>query len=199
MVRIPSGELHRVSQYQKYVNEYLKCYGEKPPKECLCMQLEISERALENLEKIVYAYNSIQSLDEPLGEDAEISRHEAIAGSDNVENEVVEKCTPDIWDIIEEYLPKNEFEVVCMRYHGNLTLENVGKQIGKSRERVRQLEARGLKHLREPITSRAIMKRYDVVANYYHIVTTNSPISQMGMTRRENAERRRRRILANSV
>ena len=166
IIRIPSGELHKVSQYQKHINEYLKRYGKKPPKEYLCECLGIKRKALEKLEKIVYAYNSIQSLDEPLGDDAEISRHEAIAGSDNVENEVVEKCTPDIWDIIEEYLPKNEFEVVCMRYHGNLTLENVGKQIGKSRERVRQLESKGVRHLREPRTIRAIMKRYDVVANY---------------------------------
>ena len=68
-VRIPVNELHRVSQYQKLVNDCLLMYGEKPPKEYMCYKLRISEKVLENLERTVYAYNNIQSLDEPCGEE----------------------------------------------------------------------------------------------------------------------------------
>lgn len=192
-MRIPVNELHRVSQYQKIVNDCLLMYGEKPPKEYICYKLRISEKALENLERIV-PYNNIQSLDEPYGEDGELSVHEVIAGDGNVEEEAIERCMreePDIWNIIEEYLSKNEFEVVCMRYHGKLSLEAVGKHLGISRERVRQLESAGVRHLRKPKTIRSISERYDVVINHYHAVTINSPISQAGITRRENAEKRR--------
>jgi len=198
-IRIPVHELQRVSQYQKYTNEYMKYYGEKPPKEYLQGWLEISEKALENLERIVYAYNNIQSLDEPCGEDGESSKHELIPGDSNIEDEAIEKCMseePDLWDIIEEYLPTDEFEVVCMRYHGKLSLEEVGRHLGISRERVRQLESKGVRHLRIPRIIRAISIRYDVVTNQYHTVTTNSAISQMGITRKANAEKRRNQALS---
>ena len=181
IVRLPVHEIERVSKYQKLVNDCLLLYGEKPPKEYMCYKLRISEKALENLERTVYTYNSIQSLDEPYGEDGSMSIHETIAGDSNVEDEVIEKCMkelPDVWDSIEDFLPEKEFEVVCMRYNGHMTLEAVGEHIGISRERVRQLESAGIRHLRYPRTLRAIAERYD----------------EFIMTKRNNNERERRAI-----
>lgn len=199
MVRIPVHELARVSRYQKLVNDCLLMYGEKPTKEYMMRWLGISFKALQNLERTVHAYNNIQSLDEPCGEDGSISIHETIPGDSSVEDEAIERCMreePDIWDIIEEVLPKNEFEVVFMRYHGKLSLEAVAKHLGISRERVRQLEAAGLRHIRNPKTRRILAERYDIAISEYRALSLlNAPISARGITRRENAERRRQRLL----
>jgi RNA polymerase primary sigma factor len=58
-------------------------------------------------------------------------------------------------------LTEREREVLYMRYGlqdgRNRTLEDVGKQIGVTRERIRQIEAKALRKLRHP--SRANMLR----------------------------------------
>ena len=60
-----------------------------------------------------------------------------------------------------ETLTERERDVITMRYGledgRNRTLEDVGRQVGVTRERIRQIEAKALRKLRHP--SRAKMLR----------------------------------------
>ena len=53
----------------------------------------------------------------------------------------------DIMDVMEEVLTKREQTLIELRYFKDQTLEQVGKRLGVTRERVRQLEVKAIKKL----------------------------------------------------
>ena len=58
-----------------------------------------------------------------------------------------------------EYLTDRERQVLLMRHHKQMTLEDIGHYLEVSKERVRQIEAKGLRLLRHPAMSREL-KQY---------------------------------------
>ena len=60
------------------------------------------------------------------------------------------KIDRNIWELLKKYrhklLPKT-YKVLKMRLHERKTLEEVGKELDVTRERVRQLEQRGMVEL----------------------------------------------------
>jgi len=63
----------------------------------------------------------------------------------------VRYCDEQIWELLKKYrtkLPKKEYTVLKMRLKDNLILEEVGKEFGVTRERVRQIEAKAMEKLR---------------------------------------------------
>ncbi len=78
--------------------------------------------------------------------------------ADVVEQEDIKRV---IGNLLDE-LPKRQSEVLRMRYgidrDGEMTLEEVGNQMGLTRERVRQIEAKSLERLSLPVRKRRLEK-----------------------------------------
>ncbi|SHM82516.1 Sigma-70, region 4 [Anaerosporobacter mobilis DSM 15930] len=55
-----------------------------------------------------------------------------------------------------------ENQVIVSWYRKDLTLETTGKEIGVSRERVRQMESKALRKLRTSRVKRTIAERYEI-------------------------------------
>jgi len=49
-----------------------------------------------------------------------------------------------------DHLPQSQYRVLNARYVENMTLEEAAQSLGKSRERIRQIEMRALRNLRKP-------------------------------------------------
>ena len=75
-----------------------------------------------------------------------------------------EKSTKEIEDNI-EYVLNNTMEpdescIIKLRFKGKMSLEEIGDIQGKTRERIRQIEARALRKLRHPSRTNAIFSPY---------------------------------------
>jgi RNA polymerase primary sigma factor len=97
----------------------------------------------------------VTSLDKPLGAEGDTSFGELIAAeSAEPAEEVHVSFAEDAVRRAVETLPEREREVVKLRYGMNgdrdpKSLEQIGRKLGLTRERVRQIEAQALRRLAE--------------------------------------------------
>jgi len=94
------------------------------------------------------------SMDNPVSEN-EMSLADIVADKSDVGPEskaILDDFSSKLIDLLKQ-LPVNEFEVLVRRFgfmnHQELTLEQIGKEIGLTRERVRQIQFSGLAHIGE--------------------------------------------------
>jgi RNA polymerase primary sigma factor len=97
----------------------------------------------------------VTSLDRPVGSEGDTSFGELIAGEDAEPSEEVHVSLAErAVRTAVEGLPEREREVVKLRYGMNgdrdpQSLEEIGRMLGITRERVRQIEAQALARLAE--------------------------------------------------
>jgi RNA polymerase primary sigma factor len=152
-IRIPVHMVETINRFQQVERQLIQDLGREPLPE------EIAAEMGEEVEKIRHIINISQdtvSLETTVGEDDEDSTL-----GDFIED--VKTITPDrvaamqllrdhIKDIIQELTPREQ-KILEMRF-GLLdgvahTLEEVGKEFGVTRERIRQIEAKALERIQE--------------------------------------------------
>jgi RNA polymerase sigma factor (sigma-70 family) len=116
---------------------------------------EIAEEAnlpLEQAKEVRAAARASMSLDQPVGEEEDAVLGDFVAGDGPPPDEEVEVALRrDTVRKVLSSLPRREREVLMMRYGlGNSkpeTLETIGRRLGLTRERVRQIELETLRRL----------------------------------------------------
>jgi RNA polymerase primary sigma factor len=155
-VRLPikqAGKLYKIGE--KY-QELKQAHGREPTTDELAKELDQTE---EEIDTILRVYRSHLSLDAPIS-DGEDTRYLDLLESKDMpsieENLVRTSMTNAVADLLEE-LPPREQKILRMRFGFDgdpMTLEEIGKKIGLSRERIRQIETKAKRRLR----ARARMK-----------------------------------------
>lgn len=122
--------------------------------EWICQEMKINMDKLKDLRRIRYQFFNIPSLDLPIGEDADTSLGDYI--EDPVEPFEEEVCREDINKYLLETienLPERTAFVLKKRFglegQEPSTLEEVGEELGVTRERVRQIEKKALEKLKK--------------------------------------------------
>jgi RNA polymerase primary sigma factor len=116
---------------------------------------ETSKLSLKHVQEVRAAARAVTSLDKPVGAEGDTSFGDLIAGEDNEPSEEVHvSLAENAVRSAVETLPEREREVVKLRYGMNgdpdpKSLEEIGREMGLTRERVRQIEARALQRLAE--------------------------------------------------
>ncbi|MGZ8696649.1 MAG: sigma-70 family RNA polymerase sigma factor [Gaiellaceae bacterium] len=119
---------------------------------------EVAEKAKLSLKHVLEvrdAARAVTSLDKPVGATGDASFGDLIAGEDAGPSEEVQlSLAEDAVRSAVETLPEREREIVKLRYGLNgdpdpKSLEEIGRRLGLTRERVRQIEARALQRLAE--------------------------------------------------
>jgi RNA polymerase primary sigma factor len=119
---------------------------------------EVAEKAklsLKHVLEVRAAARAVTSLDKPVGATGDASFGDLIAGEDAGPSEEVQlSLAEDAVRSAVETLPEREREIVKLRYGLNgdpdpKSLEEIGRRLGLTRERVRQIEARALQRLAE--------------------------------------------------
>jgi len=101
------------------------------------------------------AARTVASLDKPIGDESDTSFGELVAHeTGDVEEEVVVGLTEVTLRAAVEELPEREKQVIKLRYglDGDSepkSLEQIGRELDITRERVRQIETRALERLAE--------------------------------------------------
>ena len=150
-IRLPMGQLDRISSLFKFYNLLIQDLGREPSIEELAISLEISPKEAESL---ILISRHPKSLSEPVGNkgDVETALEDIIADKSSGPDEIADDniLATRIKNILGQ-IPFRERRVLQLRF-GLLdgephTLEEVGKKFGITRERVRQIEAKALSKL----------------------------------------------------
>ncbi|MBA2383286.1 MAG: sigma-70 family RNA polymerase sigma factor [Actinobacteria bacterium] len=149
-IRIPVHIADREQRMNRAERELAVKLGRPPTDEEIAEGAKIS---LKHLREVREAARAVTSLDRPLGEenDASIGDLVGVAEGAGVEEEVEISLTEDTLKRALEELPERERSVLTLRYGLGTkepkSLEEIGRRLGITRERVRQIEATALERL----------------------------------------------------
>ena len=146
-IRIPVHMVETISKYRQVVRKLQQDLGRKPLPEEIASEMEIE---VEKIHMIEHINQSTLSLEEPIpgGDEEKSSRGEFIADETiaRPDAEISRKLLHEhIHEILDD-LSEKERKIIEMRYglvdNISYTLEQVGKQFGVTRERIRQIESK---------------------------------------------------------
>ena len=127
---------------------------------------EIAKHAklpLKQVREVRAAARAVASTDAPIGADGDSSLGELFAAAGpSTEDEVDAVFRDDAVRRAVSKLPERQRDVIALRFglvgDGPNSLEQVGKQLGITRERVRQIEAEALRRLSEDSLDRGVAR-----------------------------------------
>jgi len=158
-IRLPVHVEGLLGQVMKKRNVLTQALGRAPTNEELATALEWPVSEIEHLDSV---RQHPVSLDAPAGEDGTASLHDVVEDPSAMPGEglgALLRARADLAGVIQD-LPDNERTVVMLRFGlGNeeaMTLESIGRKMGLTRERVRQIEAGALKRLRGLLAARDV-------------------------------------------
>jgi RNA polymerase primary sigma factor len=149
-IRIPVHIVEREQKIARAERELTTRLG-RPPTEA-----EIAKKAklpLKQVREVRSVARAVTSLDRPIGGESEASFGELVAGADAPpEEEVTVGLGMETIRKAIANLPERQREVVKLRYGLNgdvdpVSLEEIGRRLGLTRERVRQIETEALERL----------------------------------------------------
>jgi RNA polymerase primary sigma factor len=148
-IRIPVHIADREQKIGRAERELMAKLGRPPTDEEIS---EASKISLKHLREVRQAARAVTSLDKPLGEDNDSSIGDLIGVAEGgVEEEVEVSLTESTLHRALENLPDREQLVLTLRYglatEEPQSLEEIGRRLGVTRERVRQIEATALQRL----------------------------------------------------
>jgi RNA polymerase primary sigma factor len=152
-IRLPVHMSDQVNRMRRVQGQLQQDLGRAPSREELADALEVST---EKVDQLIGAGRQPVSLQTPVGEDEDEVLGDLIedVGAPNPEESIAELMSnADLRERLEA-LPPRELQVLQLRYglegEEPLTLSEIGRRMGVTRERARQLEAQALKRLRDP-------------------------------------------------
>lgn len=139
--RIPVHVQEMISAYKNYIT-VCRTSGKEPTEAEICKALEITEKQLANLYRVLREINSV-SLDDYVGGTDGTTFEEIIADPANFEEETVKRLTEDyfekvIWDIVDE-LDEVQSKVIYGQYRYSKSLKRLGDELHLSYERIKQI------------------------------------------------------------
>ncbi len=158
-VRLPIHVINQLSDIREAENSLFQKLGHQPDESILAAEAGVSLKKLNFLRR---SAQSLVSLDSPAGEGDRMTVSEMI--QDDQQDHPVEIIgREDEGEKVENLLSRldeREYEIVTLRYGlrgKRKTLEDLSQMLGVSRERVRQIQLRAIKKLRELAGSRDLL------------------------------------------
>jgi RNA polymerase primary sigma factor len=159
-IRLPVHVLEMLSKLSRVERDMHQRLGREPTPEELAVELD---RTPDQIEELLRTSRQPISLDSTIGEDGETSIGDLIEDVDAPEaSELVDrKLMADQLRHALDALTPREATIMAMRfglYDGNPhTLDEIGKALGLTRERIRQLEKQSLSKLRHPSRAQPLL------------------------------------------
>lgn len=158
-IRVPVHMGDQINRLLRTSHRLTQELGREPTPEELAQALDIPPRKVEQMLEVA---RRPLSLDMPTDDEEESTLGDFIEDerAESPPDAVSESMLRDvIRDILQE-LPPREVRILELRYGlvdgETYTLEEVGKKLGVTRERVRQIEAQALSRLRHPVHARRL-------------------------------------------
>ncbi len=162
-IRLPVHLIETENRIHKTSQSLFKELGRDPSTK------EIAEKIglpMEKVNKVLHMYREPISLETPIGdEDSRFGDFIEDKGANSPVEDVINlRLTEEVEKVLATLTPREE-KILRMRFgigeRSDHTLEEVGKVFGVTRERIRQIEAKALKKLRQPHRSRGLESFHD--------------------------------------
>lgn len=154
-IRVPVHMVETIAKYKQVVRRLSQDLGRDPLPEEIATEMNLSPDKIYTIEKID---QSTLSLETPIGEEGDDSKSKLgdFLADDKILSPEQESARRIISDQVREILndlPEKERKILELR-HGLVdgvthTLEEVGKEFGVTRERIRQIEAKAHEKIRQ--------------------------------------------------
>lgn len=149
-IRIPVHMLDKIKFYKKTYTDLLYKLNREPSDEELIKALKISKRKLSTIKNAII--NEPISLETPVTDDLSLADFIEDTSYHTPESVTEKYCMTEDIDTIFKNLNSREKKILEHRFeiHNNkyMTLEQLGSEMGFSKERIRQLETKALQKLR---------------------------------------------------
>ena len=159
-IRVPVHMVDRIRIMYKYIHEMEQKLGREPTIEELSEALDLPKDKVGWMIRVSWLPLSLES---PINEDeeeSELGNFVEDRDTPTPSQKVYTKLLSEKIDDILDSLPYREARILRLRFgleNGRFyTLEEVGRKFGLTRERIRQIETKALRHLRHPQHSRQL-------------------------------------------
>ncbi|MFP4662388.1 MAG: RNA polymerase sigma factor RpoD [Halanaerobiales bacterium] len=163
-IRVPVHMVEKMNKLIRVSRQLFQELGREPNNEELAEEMGITEEKVREIKKI--SKESI-SLETPIGEEEDsnlgdfIKDEESPQPTESVNHILLKEQLDDVLSTLTE----REKRILELRFGigdgRNRTLEEVGKEFGVTRERIRQIEAKALRKLRHPTRSHKLKDYVD--------------------------------------
>ncbi|MCK4846230.1 MAG: sigma-70 family RNA polymerase sigma factor [Deltaproteobacteria bacterium] len=158
-IRIPVHMIETINRLLQTSRQLLKELGREPYPEEIAERMDLQ---VLKVRRILRLMKQTLSLETPIGDDEESSLGDFIEDekSPSPADNAIDSDLSHQTDIALESLTPREQKVLKMRFgigeKQDYTLEEVGKVLGVTRERVRQIEAKAIRRLRHPTRAKLL-------------------------------------------
>lgn len=158
-IRIPANMVELLSKVKKATAELTQSMKRQPTDKEIAAHLGIE---LDKVQTVMDIAQCTTSLDTPVDDEGETSMGDLIADH-SIENPMaamIREANAQIIANVFDTLAPREAEILRMRFGINMekamTLEEVGQHYGLTRERIRQLENKAIRKLRNPLRAKML-------------------------------------------
>ena len=152
-IRIPVHMTESYNKIRRIKQKYLQEHGKQPSDNELA---QLSGVPLPKVQLLIQAMRGVESIDAPIGDDEDATKLDFVRGDEEQDPQrrfMVTAMEEEIKKSLDR-LTDREATVLRLRYgigtsHDH-TLEEVGRSMGLTRERVRQIESAAIRKLRSP-------------------------------------------------
>lgn len=170
-IRIPVHMIETINKLTRISRKLLQENGVEPTPEELSKEMGIPE---DKIRKVMKIAKEPISMETPIGDDDESHLGDFIEDkniSSPEELAVYQGLKEEIITLLDSLTPR-ESKVLRMRFgiemNTDHTLEEVGQQFGVTRERIRQIEAKALRRLRQPSRADKLKSFVDEFADEFY-------------------------------
>lgn len=158
-IRIPANMVELLSKVKKVSAELTQKLGRQPSDKEIAQHMGIE---LDKVQTVMDLAQATTSLDTPVDDEGETSMGDLIAdhSAENPLANIIKEANSQIIESILDTLGAREAEILKMRFgiigDKAMTLEEVGAHYGLSKERIRQIENKAIRKLRNPARAKML-------------------------------------------
>ena len=166
VIRVSVHTMEHVNKVKRYINDYYVLNGINPSMEEIQQQFNYSDEKIDKIFDVII--NKPSSLNTGIGEDEDTELIDLLEDRESIPLEEIAAKGELVRIIDESSLTERERKVLYLRFgvidNKTRTLEELGKIFNITRERVRQIEAKALRKLRNNIY---VKEYYNTVGSPY--------------------------------
>ena len=162
IVRLPLNQVGTINKISKAINKFEQEYERKPSPEELASQLDLP---VEKVTEMIKMQGRQVSFDAPFAEDEDNSLIDVMPNNDtpNSDRTLIDESLAIDTERALSTLPEREADIL-RKFFGiggkEMNLEEIGNEFGLTRERVRQIKEKALRHLRNDERCKKNLKQY---------------------------------------
>lgn len=159
-IRIPIHMIESINRINKVIRKHVQETGQEPDVDTIAEEVQLSVEKVKNIIKIT---KEPISLEAPIGNEDDGKFGDFVEDRTSVSpmDSVMKQDLKEQINNVLEQLSDRERAVIKMRFgllddESDRTLEEIGKELSVTRERVRQIESSAIKKLKHPKVGRAL-------------------------------------------